>query len=236
MVLKTGSLKSDYSVVYGKTVEQREAGVVFDPDRQSPVMDIPAKYYPFEALLAYIDTDGKVIYGNIPPALQNNWTIMMNLFPTDRVSHRPIALEMVPGDRFGFCVPPGHYEVVEIMFKNDHGNIDRAVSFGKIRLQVLSGKANYVGDLYLDEVARSEAIRISLPVIPEKRDSDNLFGTTGSLGQAYMEGFRSAKNPKGQHTLDLFYEHGFVSAVELPVTTSRWRLILSNVRERIQDP
>ncbi len=235
IVLRTGTLSDDYAVIFGGVVETRDDGVVFDPDRQSPLLDPPETYYAFSAIVAYIDPDGKVAYGEIPPSLQQNWKLVMSLRPLDAVSHRPVVLEMMPGERFGICVPPGRYEVEAITFIDEHGFIDRADSFEGMRLDVLPGSANYVGDFFLDEPAKSGGIRIFIPVVHSKRETDEFFGTSGPLGRAYVEGFRSGKKRKDEHALELIYEKGFVSAIELPVTTSRWRFTRSSARETNQD-
>jgi hypothetical protein len=193
-------------VVDGVIVEQQYDGIVFDQDRVSPFFDPGPELYPYEDLVAAVDEHRKVIHGELPKEYTRIWALELHVRPVDQPKARTLRMSFKPNERFGYCVPPGVYEVKRILFVTRDGDKDEGVQFPELRLSVQENHSNYIGDLYLNAAGSDTSRAISIPYKVLARPNQGaalgaMFGPAGGVLHAV------AKATAGTATHALYVEN-----------------------------
>jgi CHAT domain-containing protein len=132
----------------GRVISRGEKGVVFDEARIGPMVDPEPKFYEYSRIVGIVDEVGAVTFGKARDL--NERTLILNVVRAGAgVDARRIQLRMSPNKPFAYLIEPGKYEVVDIRFVAGD-NRDVGVVFPRLQFTIFEGKANYLGDIYLD--------------------------------------------------------------------------------------
>ncbi len=194
---------SEYKIMGGKILAQTEAGVKFDPERESAFYDPQPEFYPFEKIAAFIDEQGRVVKGAIPPVLSERIMLELHLQPRNDAAVKPFKLVLHSGARFGYCIPSDVYSVSAIRFIDKAGNIDLGVEYDSLEIRAQKGRANYVGHLTLGDAPTSASDSLLIPfkvgARPEGLVAAGVLG--GAIGGALYGVSLKARGVIGEHWL-----------------------------------
>ncbi len=140
--------------VRGRLISYDSTGIIFDPMDYKLYSEDEA-FYPIDTLTGVIDSTSQLLYGSIPSYFSKKhnafiFNYKLHLGITNRTTYEYDELHLLPNEPFAYCIKPGEYEITDIKFVKDENYIDIGADFPKIYLQIDSGKANYLGDLYAD--------------------------------------------------------------------------------------
>ncbi len=114
-----------------------------------------------------IDSNKQLIYGKIPKKFYRVLNIQMILEPENQPEVKPSRILLKADEQFGFCVPPGTYQVKAVTFIDKDGNSDYVVDLPKLKLTIKENAANYIGDLYLNYCPEGIQVQDTL-ILPTK--------------------------------------------------------------------
>jgi len=158
--------------------------------------------YPKDKIVALIDSSRRVILGQIPEKYIDGWQLILwvkNIYLKNTV---PIRLILHPNKRFGFCMVPGLYHIEKIQFTNKKGIIDEGMEIPNMFFNVEKGKANYIGDLYLDpKEFNQDVIGISYKNVYRPKEVFWVGVAGGLVGSAFYSAYKAAKGADGVHFL-----------------------------------
>lgn len=174
----------------GTIVERRADGIVFDRERVGVLVDPEAKFYAYDELTALIGDDGTLEFGTIPESLAPKWGLELVLKSQNDSKLGRLTLKMMPDQQFGYCIPPGRYEVTEVYFVSARKGRVAASRFPKMELQMRDRAANYIGDIYVDYPPMENATVFTIEYLPDS-------------------GSEAAAAPTGNHTLQYTYRDDF---------------------------
>ncbi|NOX90783.1 MAG: hypothetical protein GXO77_17420 [Calditrichaeota bacterium] len=207
--------------VYGKILEQKEDGFLFDPKRQGPLYDPEPEFFPNEKIVAVIDSSNKIIFGELPEKYKRTWELFLFVKNMDVKGSEIKVLELKPNKRFGFCLVPGNYHIKKIRFKNNEGLIDEALDLPNLYFSVESNSVNYIGDIYLDFYDKKNNV-IYLPYKNVYNPSEVAIAGVmgGAIGGALYVAFKAAKGAEGIHVMTIEDDASFSSFIKLPKKTN----------------
>lgn len=213
---------SEYKILGGKILSQTKTGVKFDPEREGAFYDPQPEFYPFEKIAAFIDEQGRVIAGAIPPELSERIMFELHLQPRNDAAAKPFRLVLHSGARFGFCIPGGVYSVSAIRFIDKAGNIDIGAEYDSLEIQVQKGRANYIGHLTLGDAPAVASDSVLIPfkigARPERLMAAGALG--GAIGGALYGLSIKAQGVIGEHWLYIGADKNFSFKQKRPAQIS----------------
>jgi hypothetical protein len=180
---------------HGEIVAVTDSGIVFDPQRDGPLYDPPAKFYPYAAIQCAIDSFATVIYGTIPEKYSIVWDMELQIKKRDSLEALPIRMNLQSNKPFAYCLDPGIYKITALTFKSSTQYIDNGVEYPDLTFEVRPNVSNYLGDLFLDFATRPSPDVALMQATPAYRPgygmASSYFGLLGavieSLGRPGMQ-------------------------------------------------
>jgi hypothetical protein len=166
--------------IKGELIIVKEDGIIFDPDNIG-FYDEDETFFSFDTLYGVVNSAGKLIYGAVPefydaPPIRHK--LIMEL--TKKETEDKTKLVLQPNEPFAYCINPGEYIVSVINFAIEENKLqDTGYDLPIINLTVEEGKANYLGNIYVDYKTKDDKNAL---VIPCKNEDAGASFTAGFLG------------------------------------------------------
>jgi hypothetical protein len=193
----------EYKIISGTVISQTETGVTFDPDREGAFYDPKPEFYAFDRVEAFIDQNGKIVAGAIPPKFSKALSLELHLRAKNAPEAKPFKMLLKPNQQFGFCTPAGSYEISAIRFIDKEGNIDLGVDYPKIEIHVEKNLSNYIGHWWLGDpqtaVSDSMVIPYKIGARPHGAAMAGFLG--GAIGGAIYGAALASKGVVGEYKL-----------------------------------
>ena len=161
--------KNDYKKIYGKIIEIRETGMVFDQKDDGLYTPGP-KFFDYSNIKCAINDSGKVIYGLPSPQYCYTFRIYMKLRKIDTTDQKLINIQFEPNEKFSYCINPGEYTIEEFLFQNNDYSKEYFKKLPQIKFNIQEGFVNDLGLILIDLVGFPEpnshllrASKIELP-------------------------------------------------------------------------
>lgn len=213
----------DRSALSGTAESITDEGIVFDQVQQSPTFDPEPKLYKNDEIIAYVDSSGRVVRGQLPGEEKGPLEAKLFVRPSTQQEADAKRMTLEPNQRFEFCMSPGTYTVTKLHFQHARGGkVDKAIRYGSMHLTVSPDSANYLGTLRLNADSLAEPDVYPMPVKPEKRPvsgalSGQLLGLIGSIAH---EVALALNDVSAIHPLSIARDSGFAPAAPLPLNYS----------------
>jgi hypothetical protein len=142
--------KKSSKPLFGKIIEMREDGVLFNPD-DAPLFKRPTQFYAFEELRGIINISGEILLGTIPKKYCNVTSIEFELVNQDStIEQTSITLTLNSNEYFSYCIQPGTYKIENLTLNTRKKIIHPCTIIPEIKLTVKEGYNNLLGSFNFD--------------------------------------------------------------------------------------
>jgi hypothetical protein len=224
--------------VTGRIIELREDGVLFEEEQTALVQKTVQKFYTKKQIVALVDSAGRVILGELPEEYSTAMKLIFQFKRADSLAGPParpavkstprspspkppsFAAELLPNKKFGFCLPPGTYEVSRILLVDSELGTSEAVDPPQFSFVVEENHATYIGDIYANFEGLNLGRCYSVEFSREGHYADPArdMAYSGLLGALVRGGTEAPES--GEHNLEIVDDSTFVAASKLEVNRS----------------
>lgn len=154
----------------------------FDASRKGPFFDPEPAMYAFRDLATVIGRGGKVLYGSIPRAFNDPWTLRL-LIRRDSVGEY-LKMTLAPGEDFAYCLESGTYYVLGFAFWTRSGASDVSQVMPYYRFTVMAAAVTNLGSWTIDEIPpEMPGSTVVTSRILNRPSDDFFFGVVGVVRQ-----------------------------------------------------
>ena len=223
----------NYKIIEGEIISYNDQSVEFDPGKESPFYDPEPKRFDFKDIVTLIGNDGEIIYGTIPQKYSKAYSLELFLSSLSNPEKKPVTLNLQPNQRFAFCVPPDNYNITRILFKDKKNNIDEAIDYPELVLNIKDGCSNYIGHLMLNPKSSKLENPIILPykILSRPTQSSTAGILGGAIGGALHAAAMASKGIIGEHKLFIGSDNNFTSEGSMPQKNNLINVKNFNIQE-----
>jgi hypothetical protein len=153
LVLKRTHGFDERKSFHGGIVSISDTGIIFVKAKDGLYTPEPA-FYPFENIACLVDSNNKIIYGQLKKNTPIFWSIDLVCNKIDTIETKPITLVLQANKGMSYCVDPGEYRIVYFKFRTSEDYydqyLDQSDSLSSARFLVARDSITYIGTFHLE--------------------------------------------------------------------------------------
>lgn len=176
-LLVTRTVGRNFEYKKGKILEITDDGVLFDENRRSIAYNPEPRLYSNDEIHSLVDETGTIVQGVYPDSNleTRHFQFTIQKLASDK---KPDMFRIYPDEPFSYCIEPGEYRFVSLIWQRNDGNSDISSPwFMQSNTMIINvNRTNYLGDIYVNNSQKKEfALMYEYPLEELERPNKNFY-------------------------------------------------------------